>query len=148
MVGGDTITSTFHFLIFNCLSNQQTVGLPRKVDTFLRSDHKGFCCNLGFKLIFNIRSTWGRPLIPNVKTRLAFLLGENIKNDRETSEKNISGSTEVSELQKEIERENSEHHDIIQGDFVDTYRNLSYKNIMGKLWVSEFCKQVSFLTIC
>ena len=102
---------------------------------------------LDFKLIFNIRSTWGRPLIPNVKTRLAFLLGENIKDGKETLEKNISGSTEASELQEEIERENSEHHDIIQGDFVDSYRNLSYKNIMGKLWVSEFCKQVSILTI-
>ena len=66
---------------------------------------------------------------------------------KETLGKNISGSTEDSELQEEIERENSEHHDIIQGDFVDSYRNLSYKNIMGKLWVSEFCKQVSILTI-
>ena len=61
--------------------------------------------------------------------------------------KNFSGSTEASDLQEEIEKENSEHHDIIQGDFVDSYRNLSYKNIMGKLWVSEFCKQVPILTI-
>ena len=72
-----------------------------------------------------------------------FLIQAELKYGKETLEENISGSTEeASELQEEIERENSEHHDIIQGDFVDTYRNLSYKNIMGKLWVSEFCAQV------
>ena len=73
-----------------------------------------------------IRSTWGRPRMPKVKTRLAFLLG----------------STENAKLQEEIERENSAYHDIVQGDFVDTYHNLSYKSIMGKFWVSEFCEQV------
>ena len=76
--------------------------------------------------IFKIRSTWGRPRIPKLETKLAFLLG----------------STQNKELQEEIERENSDYHDIVQGDFVDTYHNLSYKSIMGKLWVSEFCAQV------
>ena len=74
----------------------------------------------------SIRSTWGRPLIPKVETKLAFLLG----------------STENAELLEEIERENSAYHDLVQGDFVDTYHNLSYKSIMGKLWVSEYCQQV------
>ena len=31
------------------------------------------------------------------------------------------------------------------GDFLDTYHNLSYKSIMGKLWVSEFCEQADFV---
>ena len=30
----------------------------------------------------------------------------------------------------------------ILGDFVDSYRNLSYKNIFGKLWASSYCPQV------
>ena len=93
-------------------------------------------------LFYKIRSTWGRPLIPKVKTKLAFLLGKNIKVNQDRSEKNISGSTEDKKLQEDIEREDSAYHDIIQGDFVDNYHNLSYKNIMGKLWVSEFCAQV------
>ena len=59
-----------------------------------------------------------------------------------TDWKNILGSTEDAKLQEDIEQENSDYHDIIQGDFFDSYRNLSYKNIMGKLWVSEFCSQV------
>ena len=33
----------------------------------------------------------------------------------------------------------------MQGDFLDTYRNLSYKNIMGNLWVSQFCEQAQFV---
>ena len=52
------------------------------------------------------------------------------------------GATTEQSLQESIARENDEHHDIVQGDFLDTYRNLSYKNIMGKLWVSQFCQQV------
>ena len=31
------------------------------------------------------------------------------------------------------------------GDFLDTYRNLSYKSILGKLWVSNFCEQADFV---
>ena len=58
-------------------------------------------------------------------TRLVFLLG----------------STSDSDLQTVITEENEKNHDIVQGDFVDHYRNLSYKAIMGKLWVSEFCEQ-------
>ena len=48
-------------------------------------------------------------------------------------------------MQENIAKENEEHHDIVQGDFLDTYRNLSYKNIMGKLWVSQFCEQAEFV---
>ena len=95
-----------------------------------------------FRIIY--RSTWAKPSIPNVTTRLAFLLGETncfffflLKKDIEN---NFSGSTPDGKLQAAIDEENLSHHDIIQGDFLDTYRNLSYKNIMGKLWVSEFCQ--------
>ena len=52
------------------------------------------------------------------------------------------GATTEQSLQESIARENDEHHDIVQGIVLDTYRNLSYKNIMGKLWVSQFCQQV------
>ena len=62
-----------------------------------------------------------------------FLLKKDIEN-------NFSGSTPDGKLQEAIDEENVSHHDIIQGDFLDSYRNLSYKNIMGKLWVSEFCQ--------
>ena len=42
-------------------------------------------------------------------------------------------------------KENVQHADIVQGNFVDSYRNLSYKATMGNLWVSEFCEQAEFV---
>ena len=33
----------------------------------------------------------------------------------------------------------------MQGDFLDTYHNLSYKAAMGNLWVAEFCSQAQFV---
>ena len=57
----------------------------------------------------------------------------------------IAGSTSDTKLQKSIEYENQKFGDIIQGDFVDTYHNLSYKAIMGNLWAAEFCEQAEFV---
>ena len=57
----------------------------------------------------------------------------------------LLGATTDRQLQESIGRENDEHHDIVQGEFLDIYRNLSYKNIMGKLWVSEFRQQVCLM---
>ena len=54
----------------------------------------------------------------------------------------MAGVTSDRQLQESIAKENEIHHDLVQGDFLDTYRNLSYKNIMGQLWASEFCEQV------
>ena len=42
-------------------------------------------------------------------------------------------------------KENIQHGDIVQGNFFDSYRNLSYKATMGNLWVSEFCEQAEFV---
>eukprot|EP00092_Neocalanus_flemingeri_P033683 GFUD01036616.1.p1 GENE.GFUD01036616.1~~GFUD01036616.1.p1 ORF type:complete len:397 (+),score=103.23 GFUD01036616.1:92-1282(+) len=76
-----------------------------------------------------IRSTWGTPDIPYVMTKLVFLLGQP-KNKK---------------AQDSLEKENEKHHDLVQGMFSDTYANLSYKNIMGKLWVSNFCEKAEFV---
>ena len=73
-----------------------------------------------------VRNSFATPQISSATLRLVFLLGATI--DRQ--------------LQESIGRENDEHHDIVQGEFLDIYRNLSYKNIVGKLWVSEFRQQV------
>ncbi|KAK3107271.1 hypothetical protein FSP39_010813 [Pinctada imbricata] len=41
--------------------------------------------------------------------------------------------------------ENQEYGDIIQGDFIDTYRNLSNKGIMGFRWISENCRNAEIV---
>ena len=75
------------------------------------------------------RKTWGNPDIPGVSTRLVFLLG----------------ATKDAALQRSLEMESRRHGDLVQGDFLDTYHNLSYKAIMGNLWVAEFCSQAQFV---
>ena len=47
--------------------------------------------------------------------------------------------------QEEIEKENLLHGDLVQGDFLDSYKNLTYKTVMGHMWVSSFCSQAEFV---
>merc|ERR1712106_1093846 len=44
-----------------------------------------------------------------------------------------------------VEEEWARFKDIVQGNFHDSYRNLTYKNIFGLLWVSNFCSQAEFV---
>jgi len=76
-----------------------------------------------------IRKTWGNPKIPGTNTRLVFLFG----------------TVNSSEGQKKLEEESLQYKDIVQADFFDSYRNLSYKNVFGKIWVSRFCEQAEFV---
>ena len=46
---------------------------------------------------------------------------------------------------EEIQNEHLLYGDIVQGDFVDTYRNLSLKAVVGNLWVSKFCSKAEFV---
>ena len=57
----------------------------------------------------------------------------------------LLGETRKQRDQDLLEIENKEHGDLVQGTFMDTYRNLTYKNIMGKLWISQFCNQAEFV---
>ena len=45
----------------------------------------------------------------------------------------------------QIEHENQLYGDLVQGDFLDTYRNLTYKTVLGHMWVSNFCNQAEFV---
>ena len=55
------------------------------------------------------------------------------------------GSTLDENIQISLEEESQEYGDLVQGDFLDNYYNLSYKAIMGNLWVAEFCSQAQFV---
>ncbi|XP_055957479.1 beta-1,3-galactosyltransferase 1-like [Patella vulgata] len=76
-----------------------------------------------------VRSTYAlrKRYLPN-EVRVIFLLGRKIDNGR----------------QGEIIREHGEHGDIIQGDFIDSYHNLTHKGVMGLRWVSENCRSVKY----
>ena len=44
-------------------------------------------------------------------------------------------------LQAAIVAENARHGDLVQGDFHDSYHNLTYKHIMALDWAVSFCPQ-------
>ena len=62
-------------------------------------------------------------------TRLVFLLGKP-QNDS---------------TQKTIRKENECFGDIVQGNFMDSYHNLTHKAVLGLRWVTENCRQARFI---
>ncbi|KAK6182282.1 hypothetical protein SNE40_009999 [Patella caerulea] len=80
----------------------------------------------------NIRSTYGsRVLFKPAVVRVIFLLGLPAKH--------------INIDQYHIKKEAELYRDIVQGDFVDTYHNLTNKAVMGLRWVSENCRNAKFV---
>ena len=69
-----------------------------------------------------IRDTWANKQQSGFVVKRVFLFGKKGES-----------------LQREIEPENEEFGDILQGDFEDSYRNLTLKTIMGYTWMRENC---------
>jgi hypothetical protein len=75
-----------------------------------------------------IRETWStRTLFSDL--RLVFMIGK-------TLDKN---------LMKAIEYENEIYQDIVQEDFIDSYKNLTYKGVMALKWISTYCAQTKYV---
>ncbi|XP_066949158.1 beta-1,3-galactosyltransferase 5-like [Macrobrachium rosenbergii] len=71
-----------------------------------------------------VRNTWGNmKYYPQVRMKVIF----------------VFGAAATKEEQKIISEESEKYHDIIQTDFVDTYKNLSYKGVSALQWVSQHC---------
>ncbi|XP_053406081.1 beta-1,3-galactosyltransferase 1-like [Mercenaria mercenaria] len=83
-----------------------------------------------FEIRQTLRSTWlsfTRKNTANV--RYAFLLGDRSDTVVQTSDI----------------KENAKHKDIVKGNFVDSYRNLTYKTILGLQWAVSFCSSARFV---
>lgn len=77
-----------------------------------------------------IRSTWGKEEnLSRGPMRVIFMIG----------------SVTDPDVQRHIQAENKLHHDIVQGNFIDSYRNLTYKHVMGLKWITYFCRQARFI---
>ncbi|XP_022087477.1 beta-1,3-galactosyltransferase 1-like [Acanthaster planci] len=77
-----------------------------------------------------IRETWGSPREVRGKEIVTlFLFGYN-------------GNAN---LQRQLEEESRKHHDVLQEDFQDAYRNMTLKTIMGMKWASTHCPQASYV---
>ncbi|XP_055296583.1 beta-1,3-galactosyltransferase 5-like [Sitodiplosis mosellana] len=57
----------------------------------------------------------------------------------------LMGMTNSSIIQRRIDKEDAEYNDIIQGNFMDSYRNMTFKHIMALKWFSENCPHVKYL---
>lgn len=73
-----------------------------------------------------IRLTWGRK---RAGVRFLFMLG----------------AVENKEIQRLIDEENVKYRDIIQGNFIDSYRNLTYKYVMILKYVVYHCPRVPYV---
>ncbi|XP_052233182.1 beta-1,3-galactosyltransferase 1-like [Dreissena polymorpha] len=57
----------------------------------------------------------------------------------------LLGQVEDLELQMKMEAEFKEYRDMLQGDFRDSYRNLTHKGVMGYKWITERCRNAKFI---
>lgn len=73
-----------------------------------------------------IRKTWGQQ---DARVRTFFLLG----------------AVNTTSMQKQLETENNQFNDIIQGNFLDTYRNMTYKHTMALKWFVYNCPKLKYL---
>lgn len=73
-----------------------------------------------------IRETWGQN---NPHSILLFMLGS------------VNSTT----LKNELNMENQLHGDLVQGNFVDSYRNMTYKHVMALKWFIYECPEAQFL---
>lgn len=75
-----------------------------------------------------IRTTWGAARLSNLTLRVVFMLARR---------------PDDPELEDKMERENRRFGDTVQGNFVDSYRNLTYKHVMALRWASTRCASVA-----
>ncbi|KAM3959910.1 glycosyltransferase [Aphomia sociella] len=73
-----------------------------------------------------IRNTWGRSID---STKVVFLMGEH----------------ENSNVSQKLQDESMTYGDIVQGSFVDAYRNMTYKHAMGLKWVTHHCSMAKYV---
>lgn len=82
-----------------------------------------------FKQRQTVRETWGSIAKTNNEIKLVFMLG-SAANDG---------------IQEKINSESDTYHDIIQEDFVDSYRNLSLKSVALLKWSFTYCSSAKYV---
>ncbi|XP_067676200.1 beta-1,3-galactosyltransferase 5-like [Haliotis asinina] len=57
----------------------------------------------------------------------------------------LIGQRNDMKIKEIITQEFNQHGDIVQGRFVDSYKNLTYKAVMGVKWISQNCRNVKYV---
>lgn len=80
-----------------------------------------------------IRETWGQvTLVDRRRIITFFALG-------------LPSGVNQAEQQQQLREENQQYHDLIQSDYVDTYRNLTIKTMMMMQWLRASCVSASYV---
>lgn len=80
-----------------------------------------------------IRKTWGNEkLVLGQRIETVFILG-------------LPGGSDAEQQQERIRQENLQHHDLIQSNFQDSYRNLTIKTMMMIEWLDAHCTSASYV---
>ena len=83
-----------------------------------------------------IRQTWGTSgHVTQLHTRIFFILGQLPPSE----------AANTTAVDQSIRAESELHHDVIQNDFLDTYRNLTLKSVAILKWIQSFCQNAKFL---
>ena len=51
----------------------------------------------------------------------------------------------IEEKEQKMDEEHKLYGDIVQGSFIENYKNLTLKGIMGLKWVSQYCQEAPFV---
>ena len=83
-----------------------------------------------------IRETWGSVKeYSGAQIRTVFLIGECTQLKTKSTW----------QLNERLKAESDIHGDIVKGNFIDKYANLTYKTVMGLYWVNTYCPKASFV---
>nr|CAI5819043.1 unnamed protein product [Callosobruchus analis] len=111
------IDISFNFTIINFVCNETSPLLLVLVHT----------APINFAKRKTIRETWGQEV---EGVRIVFM---------------VVGSVSSTELQKTLEEENRKYGDFVQGSFLDTYRNITYKHVMALKYTIYHCPQAKYI---
>ncbi|XP_049901618.1 beta-1,3-galactosyltransferase 5-like isoform X1 [Epinephelus moara] len=80
-----------------------------------------------------IRKTWGNEkLVLGQLVETLFILG-------------LPGGADAEQQQEKLKQENLQHHDLIQSNFQDSYRNLTVKTMMMLEWLAAHCVNAAYV---
>jgi hypothetical protein len=141
-----TTKSTNPFRIQNYVINSHPYNFTQNPKSRICSKSKVFLLVYvhstpgNFKRRLGIRETWARrSLFPDI--RLVFMIG--IPNVTTTDYK--QSQFNLDEINEMIQMESSLYGDIVQENFIDSYRNLTLKGVMSLKWISRHCSQAKFV---
>lgn len=82
-----------------------------------------------FDFRFALRQSYSQTVLDSLGFRYVFMVG--LYNN--------------SDVQSRLLQESSQFGDIVQGNFQEAYRNLTYKHVMGLTWFTEHCRNSTFM---